>query len=180
MEKKIFKEFVALFNALSSAGHLLAGYDSMRFNRELATDEKKQNEIKEQFKLADESSVMEALEKVESFNMDNLFDEIENNFYNHRDSINIYVTSILRAFIHIVPYYRNSQDSKKYGTHLIRCIEFLKSYYKLGKAYSECTAEQRYLLKTQELRCFFCSRLDALCLDFNVDIMKIQCRAKHL
>lgn len=40
MEKKIFNEFVSLFNSLSSAGHLLIGYDNMRFNGELANDKK--------------------------------------------------------------------------------------------------------------------------------------------
>ena len=36
MKKKIFKEFIALFNALNSAGSLLAGYDKMQFSGELA------------------------------------------------------------------------------------------------------------------------------------------------
>ena len=79
MVKKIFKEFVNLFNSLSNAGHLLSGYDNMKFSGELAKNENKQSEIKEQIKLADELSVMDALEKAESFNLDNLFDEIENN-----------------------------------------------------------------------------------------------------
>ena len=92
MKKKIFKEFIALFNALNSAGSLLAGYDKMQFNGELAKNEKEQAEIKEQFKLADELSVMDALEKAESFNIDNLFDEIEKNFYDHKISIDIYIS----------------------------------------------------------------------------------------
>lgn len=177
MEKKIFKEFVKLFNALSSAGHLLTSYDKMQFSGELAKNEKKQIEIKEQFKLADELSVKDALEKAELFNMDDLFNEIESNFYNHRNSIDVYAISMLREFIHIVPYYKNPEDGKTYGTHLMKCINFFKDHYKLGISYSKHTTEQQYLLKTRELLSFFSSKLDALCLDFNIDIMELQCNA---
>lgn len=174
MVKKIFKEFVNLFNSLSNAGHLLSGYDNMKFSGELAKNENKQSEIKEQIKLADELSVMDALEKAESFNLDNLFDEIENNFYCHRNSIDIYVTSMLREFIHIVPYYRNPENERTYGVYLIACIQFLKKYYKLNVAYSQCNISQKYLLKTRELLSCFNSKLDALCLDFNINIMELQ------
>ena len=73
MEKKIFSEFVSLFNSLSSAGHLLIGYDNMRFNGEFANDKKQQNEIKEQFKLADELSVTDGLKNAESFRLKIIF-----------------------------------------------------------------------------------------------------------
>ena len=174
MKKKIFKEFIALFNALNSAGSLLAGYDKMQFSGELAKNEKEQAEIKEQFKLADELSVMDALEKAESFNIDNLFDEIEKNFYDHKTSIDIYTLSMLRNFANIILYYKTPENGVKYGTHLTICINFFKDYYKFDTAYSECTIAQRYLLKTRELLSFFCLKLDSLCLDFNVDIMDLQ------
>lgn len=40
MEKRIFEEFVSLFNSLSSAGSILIGYDNMRFTGEAANDKK--------------------------------------------------------------------------------------------------------------------------------------------
>lgn len=174
MEKMTFKSFVSLFNDLSSAGHLLVGYDNMRFSGEFANDKKKQNEIKRQFKLADELSVTDSLEKAESFSLDNLFDEIEDNFYKHRDCIDVYVVAMLREFIYIVPYYKKLEDKRSYGEGITHCIQFFSNFYRMGKSYDECNTEQRYLLKTREMLYFFKIRLDALCLDFNVDIMKLQ------
>ncbi|MCI6415132.1 MAG: hypothetical protein MR848_15430 [Butyricimonas virosa] len=174
MEKKIFNEFVSLFNSLSSAGHLLIGYDNMRFNGELANDKKQQNEIKEQFKLADELSVTDGLKNAESFSLNKLFDEIEDNFYKHKDCIDIYVAMMLRIFIDIVPYYKKLENESRYGESIIHCINFFDNFYKMGKSYNSCSVEQRYLLKTRELLHFFKTGLDALCLNFNVDIMELQ------
>ncbi len=174
MEKRIFEEFVSLFNSLSSAGSILIGYDNMRFTGEAANDKKKQNEIKELFKLADELSVMNNLENAESFSLDKLFNEIENNFYNNKDCIDIYVIKMLRRFIEIAPYYKIPEDGTTYGNYVVYCANFFSNFYKTMKPYNSCSVEQKYLLKTSELLYSFQTKLDALCLDFNVDIMELQ------
>jgi len=181
MEKKYFEEFMKIFMHLKNAALILSGdFYSPRKEQEIIEIEQIVNQLAE----------------INSVLFKNLFDEIEQNLYNHPESREIYLAKILRAFIDIAPYL-NIDVVKEY------CIDFGKQSIKIGdKTYPysvdilhkmlimreawrnhgwdeiPITIPEKYAILCFRVFMGFFNQLNAIFLSFNIDLMEIQNKQK--
>jgi len=180
MEKKHFEEFIDLFGALTDAGIIISG----KYKKEL-----------EDFLLSAIERRLIQLENLDLCLPEGLMEEIEKNFYDHKDDRETYLIRIIRYFKDISPFL---------------CIEFHKEYVaasigrnglKIGnRVYLEnhvsthktvekychwitphleidtATNTEKYVILCYEAYQSFFKLLDPLCIDFGLDLPEIQNR----
>lgn len=159
MQNKYLSEFITMFDALHNAGSVL-----------LEQYEEKEDLIFS-FSVYDKNKVEEYHRKISSFDISLVLDEIRNNLYFHTDKIEIYIASILRRFIDIDIFFNKKGH---YGEYVNACHRYLNEH-----AFHTTIEDERdkigdYVLYCSDLYDQFMINLDALCLDFDVDIMTIQ------
>lgn len=167
MKKVQIRGFVALFSALNNAGSLLDNqYDIDTLDDSIISLMKKH----------DIESVTEILSVLQDYDVQTVLDEVEGNFYNYTDKAAIYVTDILRQLADAAQYLGSRREGVTYGRHIVASLKFFSERWNEGYVDipSQRNEAERYLLKCKEIWGYFFNGLDGLCLNFGIDIMKVQ------
>lgn len=159
MQNKYLSEFITMFDALHKAGSVL-----------LEQYEEKGDLICSLYGFY-KSDIEECYGRISTFDIFLVLDEIRNNLYLHTDKIEIYIASILRRFIDIDIFFNNKEHYQEYVN---ACHRYLNEHVFHTNIEEEKDKIGDYVLYCSDLYGRFMINLDALCLDFGVDIMTIQ------
>lgn len=171
MDNKYLNLFTDVFNALNDAGSVLwvefiedkSQEDDIIFSSHI---ERYPQNVQD----AIWCNIELCLSLLEEFDIKELDEEIAQNLYLFRECPNIYLISIFRKFRDIVQYFGIHDKNRTYGKHITACTNFIKSW-----DYDSYTNDaEKYVLECRWAVFNFFEMLDAKCLDYNLDIMRIQ------
>jgi hypothetical protein len=180
MKRKYYREFLSYFRYLKLAGLIISG-DFYKPGVKQMTQEI--------------SDVVNNLKTQGAALLKNVIDETERNLYSiTKDYQETYVTNILKDFADIVPYLNYTAEKEyfnEFGKKVVKigdktfpgCIDdchtlIVRHELKYTEHFDELTRPQQYLILCYRTYRDFFNRLDAMCIDLNLDLTKIQHKHK--
>jgi hypothetical protein len=180
MKKKRIRQFLGLFDSLTKAGEIMAGY----FEENPEALENAKSTVSQAY-----SMNQAILDDPSDEFMIRLFDEIDNNLYDFPHSRPEYFKDILRGFSDIVhfldyqsdielvddPGYTHRIGEMYFAGHFGAVLMFLNGYQMNENAREDdLPVPEKYILSCYMLMLFFANSLDSRCLHFGFDLAEFQ------